>query len=112
MNEEEILIMPYPTLWDSGYDIRCFIDPPLHLLFHGIVPSVMAAIHSVLKDHNKLSPFETMVNVHLTKIMTFRLDWCKIKNLPKKLWLGEDVLGFTRIITFVYGQFFLRMKLP
>ena len=112
MNVDEILITPYPTLWDSGYDIRCFIDPPLHLLFHGIVPSVMAAIHSFLTDHNRLAPFETMVNVHLTKIISFRLDWCKIKKLPKTLWLGEDVLGFTRIITFVYGQFFLCMKLP
>ena len=34
MNEDKILITPYPTLWDSGYDIHCFIDPCSMALSH------------------------------------------------------------------------------
>ena len=33
------------------------------------------------------------------------------KQLPKSQWHVEEELGFLRIMTFVYGQFFLNLKL-
>ena len=39
------------------------------------------------------------------------MDWLKIKTLPKMQWLAEDELGFSRILTFACGQFFLNIKL-
>ena len=34
-----------------------------------------------------------------------------MKTLPKTLWLAEDELGFSCILLFAYGQFFLNIKL-
>ena len=34
-----------------------------------------------------------------------------MRPLPKTLWLAKDELGFSRIMTFVYGQFFLNIQL-
>ena len=46
------------------------------------------------------------------ELAALRLDWCKVKPLPKKQWLAEDELGFSRIIPFIYSQFFLNLPLP
>ena len=52
-----------------------------------------------------------MVNPYLKEIASLRLDWMHVKELPKTQWLAEDDLGFSRIMAFVYGQFFLNMTL-
>ena len=53
-----------------------------------------------------LSSFENLVNRDLSDIAALRLEWCKVKTLPKKQWLGENELAYARIVTFMYGQFF------
>lgn len=97
-------------LWRSGYSIEVFVASVMHQLFHGVIPDVMEVIHAFMKKHDLCSKFEDHVNTHLNDIASKRLGWCKIRSLPKKQWLAEDVLGFSRIMPFVYGQFFLNCK--
>lgn len=101
-----------PELWLSDYTIDIFIDAPMHQLFHGIIPAVMAMIESFLTDHRKWSEFMEFINPYINQIAQLRLDWCSVKGLPNSNWLAEDALGFARVIIFVYGQFFLNMNLP
>ena len=61
------------------------------------------------EDNN--STFQELVNPYLTEIRNMRLDWLHIKILPKTLWLADDKLGFERIACFIYGQFYLNVKL-
>ena len=50
-----------------------------------------------------------MVNNYMLDIATLWLDWCHMKLLPKSQWLAEDELGLSRILPFIYGQFFLNL---
>ena len=101
-----------PKIWSMLSDISSFIDTAMHHLFHGITDNVMKAILKVMTEHSLLATFEKTVNDDLDEIASFQLDWCKMKKLPKKQWLAEDLLGFSHVMPFVYGQFFLKMNMP
>jgi len=101
-----------PEIWSLPGGIDVCLDAPLHHIFHGIIPTVMKAIHEFMTEHSLASKFENHVNTYLSEIASMRLSWCKVKTLPKKLWLGEDVLGFSRVMPFIYSQFFLGIKMP
>ena len=47
----------------------------------------------------------------LSDISALRLEWCKAKTLPKKLWLGENELAYARVMTYMYAQFFLGLEM-
>ena len=100
-----------PYVWLSIISMSAWIDAGMHHIFHGVVARIMLAFEEFLKDEDRKTPFEDLVNPYLLDIATLRLDWMHAKQLPKTQWLAEDELGFSRILTFVYGQFFLNMKL-
>ena len=68
-------------------------------------------VEHFFKDEDKNTEFEALANQHLLEIASLRLDWLHVRPLPKTLWLAKDKLGFSRIMTFVYGQFFRSIKL-
>ena len=105
-NSDTLQFVPY--LWNIEHvlPMERFINSPMHLLFHGIVDDVMKLVHRFMSKYKKLETFERFVNVHLLKIETFRLGWCKLRKLPKAFWLAEDILGFCRIMPCIYGLFF------
>jgi len=100
-----------PYVWLSIISMSAWIDAGMHHIFHGVVARIMLAFEEFLTDEDRKTPFEDLVNPYLLDIANLRLDWMHAKQLPKTQWLAEDELGFSRILTFVYGQFFLNMKL-
>ena len=103
---------PMPKLWHSRMDINSFIDCGMHLIFHGILASVVEVLESFFADHKIATAFERVVNVHLLEIQSMRLEWCKTKPVPKKQWLAENELGLARIIPFIYATFFNAVPIP
>jgi hypothetical protein len=101
-----------PKLWLSRLDINSFIDCGMHLIFHGILASVVEVLESFFADHKIFAAFERTVNVHLLEIQSMRLEWCKTKPVPKKQWLAENELGLARIIPFIYTTFFNQVEIP
>ena len=53
----------------------------------------------------KNKSFETGANVFLGQVIRLRLEWCKIKTMPKTQWLAEDEVGSSRIFPFICGHF-------
>ena len=100
-----------PKVWLSTVKMSAWIDAGMHHLFHGVVHRIMLEMENVFTDEARQTPFENLVNPHLQEIVSLRLDWMHVKQFPKTMWLAEDELGFSRIMPFVYGQFFLNMTL-
>ena len=71
----------------------------------------MLLFENFFKDEGKNTEVEALVNPHLLEIASIRLDWLHVRPLPKTLWLAEDEFGFSQIMTIVYEQFFLNIRL-
>ena len=79
----------------------------MYHIFHGIAARIMLAFEEVLTDKDRKTPFEDLVNPYLLDIVTPWLDWMHVKQLPKTQWLAENKLGFSQIMAFIYGQFYM-----
>jgi hypothetical protein len=99
-----------PLLWRSGYDLRMFIDCPMHLLFLGVVGTILEVAATYMKKYNKETSFNTHINAFLKDIIGFRLDYCVLKKLPRKNWISENHVALARIIPFVFGQYVLNFS--
>jgi hypothetical protein len=103
-----VLIPFVPFLWTIEHllPMEAFINSPMHLLFEGVVDDVMELVHKHMKKRNLFSKFEKFVNEYILEIESLRLAWCRLRKLPKAHWLAEDILGYSRIMPFIYGLFF------
>ena len=101
-----------PRVWQSAMPMHAWIDTGMHHIFHGVVADVMDESEKFMADHKLKSDFETLVNTDLLDIQMLRLEWCSVRSLPRKQWLAEDELGFSRILPYIYGMFFRFLQLP
>ncbi len=92
--------------------MNAYVDCGMQLVFHGVVAYICEVMESFVSDHGLSLSFLSIANEHLSEIEELKLEWCKMKCLPKKLWLGENELGFSRVMPFVFGVFFLNVKWP
>jgi len=88
-----------------------FPNLPMHGLGHGMIPDVMDIVHSVFKKFLKLTAFIEFANPILIDIASFKLDYCKLKLLPKAAWIGENSMGYMRLMSYLYGMFLLNNHL-
>ena len=94
-------------------DVKKMIETPMHQLGHGGVGTMINDfIQPVMTQHKLWTKFKDFVNPILTDIASFRLDWCKVKTLPKKNWLGEDCFGFARLMLYLVTLFLESHSLP
>ena len=77
----------------------------MHGLCHGIIPDVMEIIHRIFKKYGKMATFCDYANPILSDLASFRLDYCKLKCLPKTAWVGENSMSFMRVMSYIYGRF-------
>ena len=96
-----------PQIWSilECFDRFRFPDLPMHALAHGIVPDVMDIVHSILIHYKKYTAFINFANPILEEITSFRLDYCKIKSLPKAAWVGENSMAYMRLLSYLYGMY-------
>ena len=101
-----------PKIWQSQLNINSYVDCGMHLIFHGVLASMVEVLDSVFTDLKLGSKFENSVNAYLLEVESLRLEWCKAKPMPKKQWLVENELALARILPFVYTTFFNSVTLP
>lgn len=96
-----------PEIWSQleVFDRFRFPDLPMHALAHGIVPDVMDIIHSIFTHYKKYKAFIDFANPILEEIISLRLDYCKLKSLPKAAWVGENSMAYMRLLSYLYGMF-------
>ena len=101
-----------PKKLHSRLTINSFIDCAMHLIFHGVLTTLVEVIDDFLTNQKLGSAMEKTLNPFLLKVESLRLEWCKAKLLPKKQWATKNELALARILPFVYTTFFNHVKLP
>ena len=102
----------YPKVWDSNVPFDAHSDCGIHLLFHDIVAYIVQQMKDSMKRHGLNNKFKKEANIHLLELCVLRLDWCKVKTLPKKQWLAENEIGYCRAIPYLYACFFQHAVIP
>ena len=109
-------VMPKIWLGETDYEDpfnHCnFPDLPLHAFAHGMIPDIMDAIHQILAHMRKFTDYVNEANRTIQDIADMRLDWCKIKSLPKAAWVGENTMAYMRVMSYLYGRYFERFNFP
>ena len=103
-----------PKVWalmDDCFERFRLPDLPMHALAHGIIPDVMGIVHSILTHYKKYTEFINFANETLNDVASFRLDYCKLKSLPKAAWVGENSMAYMRLLSYIYGMYFSNFKL-
>ena len=74
-----------PKIWSHPglYDKFKLPDLPMHALAHGMITDTMNIFHQILSRHNKFQAFLRFANPVLKAVASMRLDYCKVKILPK-----------------------------
>ena len=100
------------TMIPDIFGIRCKLpEMPMHGLAHGIIPDVMNVLHRILAHFNKFTAFVKFANPIIEIVAKMRLDYCKVKQLPKAAWIAENVMGFARMMPYLYGMFLSNVSL-
>lgn len=109
-NVDEVL----PKIW---YLFNCFArsifpDMPMHLIAHGLGDDVIHFFEAILKCFRRDAAFTTFVNNILSEISQWGLEWCKLKSYPKSAWVGENIMGYMRLISYLYGMYLVNYPFP
>lgn len=98
------------TSYEDPFWFCNFPDLPLHAIAHGMIPDVMDAVHQILAHWKKFTDYVNSTNAIINDIAEMRLDWCKIKSLPKAAWVGENTMAYMRLMSYLYGRYFENKK--
>lgn len=97
---------PYAPTWERlGLILLDTIDAPMHLIFLGIVQSVMLKIQEWLKLQSKNASFIQSNGPYLLAFVNMSIDWLHLQ--PYKGgkfggYVSEDYLGFSRVMKWFF----------
>ncbi len=92
-----------PKIWTLVQDIDIFVDSPMHLIFQGVVLSILDVTSNTLANWQLRNSFFVRGNEILSDLMEFKLSYLQLKQCSPVQWLAADILGITRILPYVYG---------
>jgi len=101
---ETVQSYTYPSMWETCLDIEQFIETPMHLLFEGIVKSLIEIQMDFFKIQKKWSQYGEYANTLLDDISQLKLDYCKVEQFTNGKeyktggWLAETYLGYARLL--------------
>ena len=85
-----------PKVWLQKNDLfanRICLNAPIHCFCHGICVDSMNAFHQVLAKWRLLTNYIEVTNATLSTISSFKLEWLKVKLLPKAAWIGKNTMA-------------------
>ena len=113
MSRENVLrSFQYPAIWNAPIALNQFIDAPMHLIFQGIIKSIIEMISDWLSplstSQSYYKSFCKIINPMMVKISNMNLKWCAIntfnvsKNYKASGWIAANYLAFARVMLICY----------
>ena len=119
-HEEILNKFEFPHIWQSPIKLHQFIDAPMHLIFQGIVKSVIEMISEWLialsTKPSYYKNFCEIIHPLMHSISNMNLSWCFLntfnltKNFKPTGWIANNYLAFARLMLVFYR--YIRYILP
>jgi hypothetical protein len=97
---------PIPSLWSRGVLLEQCPDVPMHLLFLGIVKTVLLRVEAWMANKRKADPFARQMKDLLFSVEELKLSWIKIlayRGGKFGGWVSENYLAMSRILKWFYS---------
>ena len=100
----------FPSSWTSLVKLNQYIDTPMHLLFQGIVKSVIEFSFNYLKDNNEKQVFKNDLFDYMYHIKLLQCDFCRMDTFSKSSdtyvsgWIAEHYLAISRCFVPVFSH--------
>ena len=106
-NYNDIILYELPSAWYQSDNVSIFVEVPMHLLFLGVMKSVMLKVNKCLRLINQNSNFIKLVSGILGTIKKMNIEWCKILEYPTTDttggWVSENFLAMSRLGLWFYS---------
>ena len=93
--------------WTSGDSMKMFVDSPMHLLFLGIVKTVLKSITEWTKQQRLFKDFCQKAKEYNDRLHELKLDWLpyqEFKDGSYTGWVSENYLAFSRIMKWFFQE--------
>ena len=80
---ELVKIFLFPTSWTSSVSLNQYIDTTMHLLFQGMLKSVIEFSFDYLKDNNKKQFFKNALFDYMYHIKLLQRYFCRMETFSK-----------------------------
>jgi len=97
----------FPSTWRRGMELRQHVDVAMHLLFLGVIKTVMQNIHEWMTKREKGAPFLRYSNGIFEAIQSLGISWCRCQPYKSgKLggWISENYMGAARLFNWFYSE--------
>ena len=118
--EELLNKFQYPHSWDSPIQLNQYIDAPMHLIFQGIIKSLIEMISEWLSalstGESYYKKFCKIIHPLMSSISNMNLSWCFLntfntsKNYNPTGWIANNYLAFARLMLIFYR--YIRNVIP
>ena len=94
----------FSQYWCMSIKLYQCIDTPMHLLFQGIIKSVIEITIVILKKHYKNTVFSQNVHSIMHMIKSVHCEFCRVETFTGTNqtslsgWVAENYLGFSRVM--------------
>ena len=97
----------FPAIWRRGVELQQHIDVAMHLLFLGVIKTVMQNVHDWMTKREKGAPFLRYSSGIFEAIQSLCLNWCCCQPYKSgKLggWISENYMGAARLMNWFYSK--------
>ena len=105
--------LTFPKLWNCPIQLNQYIDAPMHLLFQGIIKSLIEMISEWLialstKNASYYKNFCSIIHPLMVSISNMNITWCALntfnitKNYKPTGWIANNYLAFARVMLVLY----------
>jgi hypothetical protein len=98
---------PTPAVWSRGVYLVQHPDVPMHLLFLGVVKTVVQRVEEWMSNKGKCSAFLSEATAMLQGLEDLNLSWCKLQPFSGGKfggWVSENFLGLSRVLKWLYSR--------
>lgn len=98
--------VPYSSSWTRpGIELASYVEPIMHILFHGITNDNMTICQHVLKKHGSNAAFDKMAKKLSKQLIAMRTSWFKPREYKGGAfagWICENYLALARVSLWFY----------
>ena len=91
-----------PTMWNSTVELTQYIDTPMHLIFQGILKSVVEISFAFLTKYKKKQQFKSKVQYTMQQLKALQCSFCRTETFAKNNdasvsgWIAEHYVALSR----------------